>query len=603
MTEDHDIVVAALPGYDIGGELGRGAWGVVLEGRHRTLGRDVAIKQLPRMFGNQPEVRSRFISEAKLLASLDHPHIVPIYDFVELDGVCLLVMEKLTGGTVWHRFTSAGISMQSACAIALAACTALDYAHRSGVLHRDVKPDNLVFSHTGALKVTDFGLAKVITGGRTMATRAGEVLGTPVYMSPEQARGEEVGPPTDIYATAVMLYELLSGRLPFPEDSDVIAMLYQRVHEPPIPLTDVSDSVPPELAAVVMRALATAPVDRFETAEAFGVAIGEASCSAWGVDWLAEADVAVVAGGEILAAAGRPSRIPSSAVPPEVVVDEARESVSQAPPPRMTVAPSATHHTGLRAMSVDPSELRPVEEMVDRPRATTAVAASLALLLVAITVAFVWPAGSRGGDVPAGTVTISSVDPVSSAEVRLDLTAPIVVNAPSSMGATSAVLAFEAAGIPVAKARAPVQAAGASSVASIDARSSRFLLPGPTSAELQLITPTGVRRTRFVARSTQRAYLTVPAAAAVVLALFIAAYAESLMRLLRRGRRRVSAHVGLALVGALAGFDAVLASWVLGVQQPLAPAALISALAGAAAGIGAATIATRRRPRSPAGVG
>jgi serine/threonine protein kinase len=117
MMLDRDRVAAALPSYEIRGELGRGGFGIVLEGCHQQLGREVAIKQLPRAFGSDPSVRARFLSEARLLASLDHPHVVPIYDFVEQDGLCLLIMEKLSGGTVWSRFTSVGLTMDTACEI------------------------------------------------------------------------------------------------------------------------------------------------------------------------------------------------------------------------------------------------------------------------------------------------------------------------------------------------------------------------------------------------------------------------------------------------------------------------------------------------------
>src|SRR6184192_3465583 len=178
MALDQEAVAAALPLYEVEGELGHGAWGVVLAGRHRQLGRDVAIKQLPRSFGTDPAVRSRFIAEARLLASLEHPHIVPLYDYVEHEGLCLLVMERLTGGTVWNRARAGGFAQQSACAVALATCAALHYAHQRGVLHRDVKPENLMFSALGDLKVTDFGIAKVVGGAATVDTRAGDVLGT-----------------------------------------------------------------------------------------------------------------------------------------------------------------------------------------------------------------------------------------------------------------------------------------------------------------------------------------------------------------------------------------------------------------------------------------
>src|SRR4051812_14101183 len=155
MMLDQRLVEAALPSYEITGELGRGGWGVVLGGRHRELGRDVAIKQLPRAFAADPAVRSRFLAEARVLASLDHPHVVPVFDFVERDGLCLLVMEQLTGGTLWSRFTGQGITATDACAVVVATCAALQCAHERGVLHRDVKPENLMFSAAGTLKVTD----------------------------------------------------------------------------------------------------------------------------------------------------------------------------------------------------------------------------------------------------------------------------------------------------------------------------------------------------------------------------------------------------------------------------------------------------------------
>src|SRR5579862_6279323 len=158
MTARQDIV-AALPDYDIGDELGRGGFGVVLAGRHRQLRRDVAIKELPTALAADPRVRARFAAEARVLAALSHPHIVPIYDYVERDGLCLLVMEKLTGGTLWEQFKTQGLTAETTCAVTMAACAALQYAHQRGILHRDVKPENLLYSADAVLKITDFGIA------------------------------------------------------------------------------------------------------------------------------------------------------------------------------------------------------------------------------------------------------------------------------------------------------------------------------------------------------------------------------------------------------------------------------------------------------------
>jgi serine/threonine protein kinase len=308
MTLDHDLIAAALPLYEVSNELGRGAWGVVLAGRHRELGRDVAIKQLPRAFGADPAVHARFVTEARLLASLDHTHIVRVYDFVEHGGLCLLVIERLTGGTVWSRFKSGAFTVQRSCAVGLASCAALEHAHQHGVLHRDVKPENLMFSAEAVLKITDFGIAKVIGGSETVATRAGDVLGTPAYMAPEQALGGALGPPTDIYSLATVLYELFSGRLPFTEDANPLATLYRHVHDKPQPLRHVAPHIPAGLAEVIDRALATQAADRYPTAEAFGVALGEAGAEGWGSRWLAESGIVVAATSPIAsAAAGRVS--------------------------------------------------------------------------------------------------------------------------------------------------------------------------------------------------------------------------------------------------------------------------------------------------------
>ncbi len=274
---------------------------MVIKGEHRRLGRKVAIKELPQAFAADPGVQRRFASEARLLASLDHPHIVPIFDYVEEEDLCLLVMELLPGGTVWDRVTTEGISAEAACTVVLATCSALHYAHGKGILHRDIKPENLLFSSSGALKVTDFGIAKMLGGVETFATRTGEVLGTPAYIAPEQALARELTPATDVYAVGTLLYELLAGRLPFADDGNAIALLYRHVHEPPVPLLEVAPSVPKAIADVTMKALATDPANRYASADEFGAAVAEAAASAWSPDWLHRSGLSVMASGQIAA--------------------------------------------------------------------------------------------------------------------------------------------------------------------------------------------------------------------------------------------------------------------------------------------------------------
>jgi serine/threonine-protein kinase len=304
VSEEVTRIAEALPDYLVTRELGRGGMGVVFLGRHRRLDRGVAIKELPATIASEPEVRDRFSSEARTLATLSHPHIVPIYDYVEREALCLIVMEELPGGTVWDRFTTAGLTPPTACAITMACCAALQHAHDKGVLHLDVKPDNLMFDRESAVKVTDFGISRVISGDRTLATVDGQVLGTPAYMSPEQARAAELTPASDVYATGVMLYELLSGHLPWHGAETASELLALRLKEPPTPLREIAPHVPQELADVVMRALERDPADRYARAEDFGIAIGEACATAWGPNWLDHAGVAIV-GSERLSIAAR----------------------------------------------------------------------------------------------------------------------------------------------------------------------------------------------------------------------------------------------------------------------------------------------------------
>ena len=254
MALGRDHIAQALPNYVIGEEVGRGAWGVVIKGEHRRLGREVAIKELPQAFAADPGVQHRFASEARLLASLDHPHIVPIFDYVEEDQLCLLVMELLPGGTVWDRVTTEGVTAETACGIVLATCSALHYAHGKGILHRDIKPENLLFSSSGALKVTDFGIAKMLGGVETFATRTGEVLGTPAYIAPEQALARELTPATDVYAVGTLLYELLSGQLPFAHEQ-TCEIINQLLHAEPTPLYRINPTIPLSLSDLVQRLL------------------------------------------------------------------------------------------------------------------------------------------------------------------------------------------------------------------------------------------------------------------------------------------------------------------------------------------------------------
>lgn len=294
MNVERRLLVESLPNYEVAGEIGRGGWGVVLEASHKTLNRQVAVKQLPRAFGADPEVRARFLAEAQVVASLDHPHIVPLYDFVERDGMCLLVMEYMAGGTLWDRFQAGQLSAEDACAVSLAVLSGLAHAHKREILHRDVKPENVLFNAAGVPKLADFGIAKVLGDASSTRTATGVIMGTPAYMAPEQGLGRQVTAATDVYAVGVMLYELLSGDLPFPSTGEPLAQLFRHVNEEPVPLAQAAHAVPEPIAQVVMHALEKAPEDRPVDALEFAQKLHEAGTTSFGSDWLDKASFAVL---------------------------------------------------------------------------------------------------------------------------------------------------------------------------------------------------------------------------------------------------------------------------------------------------------------------
>src|SRR5215218_3575179 len=410
MEIERQLVADALPAYDVGEVLGQGGFGVVVAGRHRQLHRRVAIKQLPRAVAADVAVRRRFTAEARVLASLDHPHVVPIYDFVERDDLCLLVMELLPGGTLRDRFSTTGFTAPHAVAIALACGAGLSAAHERGVLHRDVKPENMLFATSGAIKVTDFGIAKVVGGTETLLTRAGEVIGTPAYMAPEQVRGGELSPATDVYALATMLYELLSGVLPFSSDDNAMSLLFKHAYEKPTPLSEVAAGVPAPVVAVVMSGLATDPGERSPTAASFGAALAEAGTRAWGPGWLSADGMPVVSGAERIIAptrgtSARPDRpvagdalgggfrppAGSGPAPPRGAADAPDRDVSvdvaavtrTSPPVSPSVPAPAQGETPLADGDVEPDGATERRRPRRSPWATAAIVLVVVLLLLA----------------------------------------------------------------------------------------------------------------------------------------------------------------------------------------------------------------------------
>jgi serine/threonine-protein kinase len=245
--------------YELLDELGRGAMGIVYRAKDRELEEVVALKILPDNLSNNPEAVRRFRVEARNARRLAHPNIVRIHDIGEEMGRKYISMELVEGTDLKRRIRTKGrLSLKDALEYSIRVSDALAYAHRLGIVHRDIKPANVMITKKNEVKITDFGIAKVMdsTGEGTLA---GAVIGTPLYMSPEQVEGVPVDHRADIYSFGVMLYEFVSGKPPFTEGD----LAYQHIHRPPDPIEDC----PPELWSVIEKCLQKRREDRFTTAD------------------------------------------------------------------------------------------------------------------------------------------------------------------------------------------------------------------------------------------------------------------------------------------------------------------------------------------------
>jgi serine/threonine protein kinase/beta-lactam-binding protein with PASTA domain len=250
--------------YQLQGRLGAGGMATVYLAEDTSLHRKVAIKVLAERYAEDEQFVERFRREAQSAAGLNHPNIVAIYDRGVAEGTYYIAMEYLDGPTLKDVIDErGGLDPNRAIGFATQILAALRFAHNHGVVHRDIKPHNVVVSPDGRLKVTDFGIARA---GASQMTEVGSIVGTAQYLSPEQARGEVVGPPSDLYSVGIVLYEMLTGRVPFEGDS-AVAIAMKHLSEEPVPPSVYAPGTPPALEQVVLRALAKDAGDRYQTAE------------------------------------------------------------------------------------------------------------------------------------------------------------------------------------------------------------------------------------------------------------------------------------------------------------------------------------------------
>ncbi|MFF4571232.1 protein kinase [Streptomyces sp. NPDC001410] len=257
--------------YRLTHRLGRGGMAEVFAAEDVRLGRTVAVKLLRADLAEDPTSKARFTREAQSVAGLNHHAIVAVYDsgedYVGGQSVPYIVMELVEGRTIRDLLLNAEApGPEQALIIVSGVLEALAYSHQHGIVHRDIKPANVIITNNGAVKVMDFGIARALHGASTTMTQTGMVMGTPQYLSPEQALGKAVDYRSDLYATGCLLYELLALRPPFTGETP-LSVVYQHVQDIPTPPSQFADACPPELDGLVMRSLAKEPDDRFQTAE------------------------------------------------------------------------------------------------------------------------------------------------------------------------------------------------------------------------------------------------------------------------------------------------------------------------------------------------
>ncbi|MDA8068454.1 MAG: protein kinase [Actinomycetota bacterium] len=354
--------------YRVEGRLGVGGMSTVLLALDERLERHVAVKLLAEHLADDPTFVSRFRREALAAARLVHPNIVQVFDsgFDSAAHQHFIVMEYVPGSSCAEILRDRGhLDVEQAVDIVVQACRGLDYAHRNGVVHRDVKPGNLLVSESGVVKLADFGIARAT--GQSSITQVGSVLGTAAYLSPEQARGEGAGPQADLYSLGVVTYQLLSGRLPY-EASSLAELALKQQRESPIPLQRINPHVPTALAEAVALGISVVPEERPRSASELSqmVTDGARGISPWSDDAPARGRGMATAATRVLPARGGGPRTEETAV----VTRPARDSV-QPRTPRTVPA------------------RRPPEREADRPRpgssaARRAAAAGAVLTLLVL---------------------------------------------------------------------------------------------------------------------------------------------------------------------------------------------------------------------------
>lgn len=302
------LIGRTISHYRVLEKLGEGGMGVVYKAEDLTLGRVVALKFVSADVSSDETFKQRLMREAKACAALNHPNITTVYEFGEDDGDSFIAIEYVEGRTLHDVLKERRLGLQESLDIMLQVLDALDGAHKKGIVHRDLKPGNLMIDSAGRVKVMDFGLAKYAAA--SMLTQTGATLGTAAYMSPEQAKGEGTDHRTDLYSIGVVLYQLLTGQLPF-NDPHHLAVMYAIVNQDPRPPRELNPEIPPKLQEVMLKAMAKEPTQRYASSAEMGAAILGVAQSLRGAEsFLKRFQILFAGAGKSEAIEGRLLRIP-----------------------------------------------------------------------------------------------------------------------------------------------------------------------------------------------------------------------------------------------------------------------------------------------------
>jgi serine/threonine protein kinase len=255
--------------YRIINQVGKGGMATVYKAYQPSIDRYVAIKVLPSQLAESREFATRFQQEARIIAKLEHPHILPVFDYGESDGVAYFVMRYMDAGTLKEKMIEGRpLPLNDIDRLFTQLAEALSYAHTHGIVHRDLKPANVLIDAHGNVFLTDFGIAKLLESASPRLTQTDAIMGTPAYISPEQAQGQTVDQRSDIYSLGIILYEMVTGSVPFTAETP-LAVLFKHISDPLPPPSLIKPDVPPGIEKVILKALAKDPRDRFATAAEF----------------------------------------------------------------------------------------------------------------------------------------------------------------------------------------------------------------------------------------------------------------------------------------------------------------------------------------------